>query len=130
MFGDEYRDEDEYGPELEYAKDLAVYLWKTYYKSGAPQWKPLDDLMGLLSQIDNMIACLPTIERVDSPCDRAGFVCALCRKRKVLSKIQQQFGLSNDYPDFLCSDCYSSVTAREWDKIGRELQNDHEDDFE
>jgi hypothetical protein len=40
--------------ETEYAKRLAGYLWRTHYKETAPNWEPFDDLMGLLSQIDNM----------------------------------------------------------------------------
>ena len=44
--------------EYEYAKQIAVYLWGTYYKEEAPGWEPLSSLMGLLSQIDNMIAGL------------------------------------------------------------------------
>jgi hypothetical protein len=40
--------------EVEYAKSLAVSLWRNHYKETAPNWEPFDDLMGLLSQIDNM----------------------------------------------------------------------------
>jgi hypothetical protein len=47
---------DAYG----YAKRLAVAIWEQHYKATAPQWKPLDDLMGLLTQIDNMTAGLAT----------------------------------------------------------------------
>jgi hypothetical protein len=41
---------DAYG----YASRLAVAIWEKHYKDAAPQWKPLDDLMGVLTQIDNM----------------------------------------------------------------------------
>jgi len=44
--------------EYEYAKKLAVYLWETHYKTDAPEWKPCEDLMGVLTQIDNMITGL------------------------------------------------------------------------
>ena len=40
--------------EYEYARDLAICLWKTHYKTDAPEWEPCDDLMGVLTQIDNM----------------------------------------------------------------------------
>ena len=52
------------GPEVEeallrYAERLATFLWEKYWKADAPDWKPLSgDLLGLLSQIDNMIAGL------------------------------------------------------------------------
>ena len=41
---------DAYG----YASRLAVAIWEQHYKDVAPQWKPLDDLRGVLPQIDNM----------------------------------------------------------------------------
>jgi hypothetical protein len=47
---------DAYG----YAKRLALAIWEQHYKDVAPQWKPLDDLMGVLTQIDNMTARLTT----------------------------------------------------------------------
>ena len=45
---------DAYG----YASRLAVAIWEQHYKDVAPQWKPLDDLMGVLTQIDNMTSGL------------------------------------------------------------------------
>ena len=47
---------DAYG----YAERLAEAIWQKHYKSTAPQWKPLDDLLGVLTQIDNMTAGLTT----------------------------------------------------------------------
>ncbi len=44
--------------ECEYAKYLAVNLWEKQYKKDPPDWKPLDDLMGILTQIDNMLTGL------------------------------------------------------------------------
>ena len=41
-----------------YAKRLAKHLWENHYKKKVPEWEPLPDLMGILSQIDNMIAGL------------------------------------------------------------------------
>ena len=41
-----------------YASRLAVAIWEQHYKDVAPQWKPLDDLIGVLTQIDNMTAGL------------------------------------------------------------------------
>lgn len=39
---------------LRYATHLAVSIWRSNYASTAPEFKPLSDLMGVLSQIDNM----------------------------------------------------------------------------
>ena len=45
---------DAYG----YASRVAVSIWQWNYKDTAPNWKPLDDLMGVLTQIDNMTSGL------------------------------------------------------------------------
>lgn len=45
---------DAYG----YASRLAVAIWEKHYKDAAPEWKPLNDLMGVLTQIDNMTSDL------------------------------------------------------------------------
>lgn len=42
--------------EYEYARQLAVYIWERDFKESAPDWEPLPDMFGVLSQIDNMIA--------------------------------------------------------------------------
>jgi hypothetical protein len=40
------------------ARDLAVSIWRDNYKNTAPNWEPLEDLAGVISQIDNMVAGL------------------------------------------------------------------------
>ena len=42
--------------EYEFARDLAIAMWAIYYRDIAPDWQPLGDLMGVLTQIDNMVA--------------------------------------------------------------------------
>lgn len=44
--------------ELAVAQSLARHLWEKHYKIDTPQWEPFDDLGGVLSQIDNMVAGL------------------------------------------------------------------------
>ena len=41
-----------------YATTLAVSMHKQHYAEAAPNWQPLPDLVGLLTQIDNMYAGL------------------------------------------------------------------------
>lgn len=42
-----------------YAENLARALWEKHYKDAVPQWEPLSgDVVGLLTQIDNMTAGL------------------------------------------------------------------------
>lgn len=43
---------------LKYAQRLATYLWEQHYKEDAPDWEPLGDMTGVLTQIDNMIVGL------------------------------------------------------------------------
>lgn len=45
----------EYGHAQREARDLAVWLHKTYY-ADVVDWKPFNDASGLLTQIDNMVA--------------------------------------------------------------------------
>lgn len=40
------------------ALQLATAIWERAYREVAPDWKPLPDLLGILSQIDNMVAGL------------------------------------------------------------------------
>jgi len=54
----------EAGVEYRYAKSLATVLWEAHYKKAAPEWEPCDDLIGVLTQIDNMMTGLYTIEQV------------------------------------------------------------------
>ncbi|WP_353265834.1 hypothetical protein [Gemmatimonas sp.] len=46
------------GEAYEYAARLAQYIHDTHYPDGSPEWKPLPDLMGVLSQIDNALTGL------------------------------------------------------------------------
>ena len=63
----EAKDEpDAYG----YAKRLAEAIWSKHYKTIAPQWEPFDELIGVLTQIDNMTSGLifpPQKEAKDEP---------------------------------------------------------------
>lgn len=50
----------------QYARSLAVSLWEKHWKADVPEWEPLPDLIGVLTQIDNMTCGLrrlaPTAE--------------------------------------------------------------------
>lgn len=41
---------------LGFATRLAESLWEKHWKADAPDWKPLPDLFGVLTQISNMTA--------------------------------------------------------------------------
>jgi hypothetical protein len=53
----EYEETDSLTPEYEYARRLAVALHQRHYPE-VVDWKPLDDLIGILPQIDNMTSSL------------------------------------------------------------------------
>ncbi len=56
----------------------------------------------------------------------ADFECQLCKKRKTTNKIQKSFG---DPADFLCSDCYETVSAKVWDAAKDKLLEKHQHEF-
>lgn len=49
---------NEYQQALNYAKMLVLSIHKKHYQQNNPDWKPLDDLVGILTQIDNQCAGL------------------------------------------------------------------------
>ncbi len=55
------------------------------------------------------------------------FLCALCEERKPTTKEKEVFG---DTPfEFLCTDCYESVTAKVWAEKKAALWEAHRYDF-
>ena len=61
-----------------YAARLATAIWEQHYKNTAPQWQVFDDLMGVLTQIDNMATGL-----VSPPQPEERNFCPRCGKRTV-----------------------------------------------
>ena len=59
-----------------YASRLAVAIWEKHYKDIAPQWKPLDDLMGVLTQIDNMTSGLTLLAQQAKPVEPVARECS------------------------------------------------------
>ena len=50
--------EAEFAKVKDYATTLATSMHRQHYTETAPNWQPLDDVLGLLTQIDNMYAGL------------------------------------------------------------------------
>jgi len=48
--------------EYDSARGLAINIWKKFYKIDAPEFEPLDDLMGVISQIDHMTCGLSRVK--------------------------------------------------------------------
>ena len=57
---------------------------------------------------------------------RSWFRCDLCGQKMSSDKIEECFG---DPPDCLCSDCYASVPAKEWDEKRDSLTDKHKWDY-
>jgi len=55
---------------LGYAQRLATALWEKYGKERAPNWKPLDTVLGVLTQIDNMTAGM--VRKDEQPAEAVG----------------------------------------------------------
>ena len=51
----------------EYASRLATWIWEKHYKNESPHWKPLNDLLGVLTQIDNMVTGLVRAQPEQEP---------------------------------------------------------------
>jgi len=58
---------------------------------------------------------------------KASFICFLCHERQPSNKMKNKYG---DPPDYLCIDCFSSVSAKEWNNAETHLHNIHRYDFE
>jgi hypothetical protein len=56
-----------------YAKRLAEFIWEKHYKEQSPAWTPLENTLGVLTQIDNMVCGLalakPEQEQLLPPID-------------------------------------------------------------
>ena len=77
---------DAYG----YASRLAVAIWEKHYKDIAPNWKPLDDLMGVLTQIDNMTSGLTRMaqQQANPPgCDHCNHPLYAATKCRVCGRV-------------------------------------------
>jgi len=88
------------------AKDTFPRYYKLTFDGQA---KAADLVIQSDSQANNKYIC--------EDCAKAGkayFVCALCEKEKSSDKIQGRIG---DPPEYLCTDCYKTVSAQEWEGI-------------
>ena len=53
-FGEPLAQPEQENEAYSYAKRLAEFIWKEHYKEESPDWTPLPDVLGVLTQIDNM----------------------------------------------------------------------------
>ena len=59
-----------YKPEQEayvYAKRLAEFIWGKHFRKESPDWKPLENTLGVLTQIDNMTCVLEKAKPEQEP---------------------------------------------------------------
>ena len=58
--------------------------------------------------------------------NRITFQCRLCQQDRPSSQVQETIGYPSDY---LCSVCYGSVSAKEWEAVLMKLEERHRYDF-
>jgi len=58
---------------------------------------------------------------------KADFLCVMCKERKQSDKKEISFG---DPKEYLCTDCYETVPAKDWDLKVDEMENLHRWDYE
>lgn len=63
--------------EYDYAVDIARHLYEAHYKKDMPIWEPLDNLFGVLTQIDNMTVGLTKQPRATGERMETGEQCLL-----------------------------------------------------
>ena len=59
---------------------------------------------------------------------KASFKCSLCNTEKPSNKLKESFGIIAT--DYLCIDCYESVSAKVWEEKNEEFQEVHKYDYE
>jgi hypothetical protein len=57
---------------------------------------------------------------------KANFTCAKCNESKPSYKVQESIGYPEEY---LCKDCYATVSAKKWDETIEKLREDHKYDW-
>lgn len=75
-------------------------------------------------------SCLVDDHAICHECVEAGkadFLCVLCGERKPSNQVQESIG---DPAEFLCTGCYNTKSAKEWDEKVDELQEEHKYDFQ
>ena len=113
-------------------KDMVSKPVDQYFRKNTfPNWKENDfEAQALRAKLVFQSDIKVDDEYICEECKKNGFIdflCALCKKRKPISKEIERFG---DPPECLCKDCYNKVPASEWDKKIEELEEDHKYDFE
>ena len=69
-------------------------------------------------------------DRICAKCDEkdlATFACAICQDYKRSSELRLSIGWP---PEYLCIECYKTVSAETWDKMVDKLEARHRYDFE
>ncbi len=94
----------------------------TYDFTQEKQMKSLGVVLESSSRIDDDKICVEC-EAVG----KASITCVLCDTVKPSSKKQESFG---DPAEYLCSDCYATVSAKVWDEKTEKLRKAHRWDFE
>jgi len=69
-------------------------------------------------------------QKICIECEKSGkasFVCALCHENRGSEEVEESFG---DPAEYLCKECFSTVSAKVWEEKTDELSRAHRYDFE
>lgn len=90
-------------------RSLIESIWKAEYRREAPEWKPLPELIGMITQIDNMYA------GVRSQRDQARWDLAEAREvpGRIVDWIKSGAG---PYVEGYGDDIATAIEARDWSK--------------
>ncbi len=102
-----------------WGKNIFPNYWAINYESQLKNagWVFQSDI-----EVDDKYICIECVQS-----DKADFLCALCNQRKPTSKARESFG---DPPEYLCTDCYETVTVSAWEEKQSELGAAHRWDYE
>lgn len=89
---------------LAYAQRLAVAIWSRNYREVSPQWEVCEGLMGVLSQIDNMVSGMSATDNRD-----AAGVCV--PSAETIASALWRDWMTNDQADALGREMHKWLTA-------------------
>ena len=92
---------------------LAQVLWRRSYRKASPYWKPLDDTVGVISQIDNMHAGVAQeLEEVRMKYDQLIYAVASKHDNETRHETALRYILERESPRAECPFCGASRASQ------------------
>ena len=95
------------------AEQLARAMWRRSYRKASPYWKPLDDTVGVISQIDNMHAGVAQeLEEVRMKYDQLIYAVASKHDNETRHETALRYILERESPRAECPFCGASRASQ------------------